>query len=422
MASTDPILITAAWVFPVARPPIRAGGVVLAAGQIVAVGSAVALAVAYPQAQRHDYPQHILTPGLVNAHTHLELSWLQGLLQPQAFWDWVPALRGLYPPAAELPGVVATAVRQGVQACWRHGVTCVGDITSMPRWVRPVLAEMNITGVSYGEVMAIGTGRGQAQARREAALAWPAGTMRLGLSPHAPYTVDGLVLRELVAYAQTQDLPLAMHLAEMPQEVDFLRDLSGPLGRDWPLMQTLGLLTAPVTAHAGGPIAWAADYGLLASQQPLILAHVNDADEAELDLLARAPARPVVAWCPRTRAFFGHDQRSQHPYGRLRRAGVQVCIATDSLASTPDFNLWAEVRHASQCYPEVSATAWLASVTSIPARGLGLAGQAGQLAPGLRADLSLFPTAVTEKAESTLAAVIATAPPATVVWIAGQQV
>src|SRR5205823_6508560 len=120
-----------------------------------------------------------------------------------------------------------------------------------------------------------------------------------------------------------RDLPLAIHLAEIPEEREFLRSHTGPLREMW---QRLGHWEDFPGTFAGSPVAFAKMLGLL--DYPTLLAHVNDCDDDDLALLARGKAS--VVYCPRTHRYF---ERPPHRWREMLAAGINVTIGTDSCAS-----------------------------------------------------------------------------------------
>jgi cytosine/adenosine deaminase-related metal-dependent hydrolase len=192
---------------------------------------------------------------------------------------------------------------------------------------------------------------------------------------------------------------------------------------DWDLMRRLDVVDAAIPLSAGGPLRWAAEYGLLgdngaARQIPVVLAHVNYADDSEIQLLQRSNAS--VVYCPRTRHFFGHDERSKHPYQQMLAApggGVNVCLGTDSLASNPDLNVLNEAKLLVTRDPIAAKTA-IEMITWRGAEALGI--NAGRLLPGALADFNVFPMSPippTETLETLLARLLHESLHPTATWI-----
>src|SRR5262249_39852366 len=155
----------------------------------------------------------------------------------------------------------------------------------------------------FGEVMGLGKLRGRAAGLIQAALAPSASSnlLRAGISPHAPYTVEGPTLRACVRAALLKSAPIAMHLAENLEEIEFLSDLAGPFGIEWDVMLKLDILDQEIATMPGGPVRWAQRWGLLLADAtdpkprrfPVLLAHVNYCDNGELAQLAVSRASVV---------------------------------------------------------------------------------------------------------------------------------
>ncbi|MGC8540238.1 MAG: amidohydrolase family protein [Phycisphaerae bacterium] len=368
----------------------------------------------------------VLTPGFVNAHTHLELSFLAGKIPgPADFPNWVLQLIAAYPSVGDAEKVFSRSALAGAQESIRFGVTTVGDISRQYPIVRPALQRESPLGiVSFGELTALGRSRNYLDARLAAAINQQKTDhrMSIGLSPHAPYSVEGPALEKIVAAAREHHLPLSMHLAELREERDFLRDFSGPLGKSWMLMRQMDLLDDLIPAFDNGPIQWARYYGLFDAGVPVILAHVNYADDTELDILARSGA--AVAYCPRTRHYFGHDAVTPHPWRAMRQRGISVCLATDSLASNPDLSLLREAQFLYREDPSIHSQILWRMITAEPAIALGLGSRIGRLAPGYAADIIALPLAkdVLASAATVCDYLVREAPLPQSVWIGGRQV
>ena len=419
----DDSIIHAALVLADADTLIPDGAVFLHNGLIAEVGPWRDIRRRHPDAADWSAGKHLIAPGLVNLHTHLELGYLRGKIPaPAKFPDWVCRLFELSPPPEKLEHVVTESVIDGITECHRYGVTAIGDITRHAAISRRAAAGMPMGGMSFGEITAMGRARGELTQRIRAAEV-PGGLaagMPIGLSPHAPYSVEGPALSQIVQHANAAHCPLAMHLAELPYERQFLRDFSGPLGRDWPLRKIIDVLDDEIPAFDGSPVAWGAHWGLLKLNQPVILAHVNYADDADIRLLA-GHRQISVAMCPRTRHYFGHHLIAEHPCLKMLQAGIRVCIATDSPASTPDLNLLAEAACAREDVPSLPWATLFRMVTQWPAAAMRL--NAGRLHPGLRADMAIFPViSLPRSAENAVAELIASHPPAAAVVVGSQLV
>ncbi|HTV48294.1 MAG TPA: amidohydrolase family protein [Phycisphaerae bacterium] len=403
---------------------IQDGAVVINDSLILAIGKRSEILRQFPSAVEKHFDGHVLLPGFVNAHTHLELGFLAGKIPGPAFFpEWVLKLQSSFPPQEQIPQVVSTGVCESVRQSLRFGVTTVGDITRRHQPCRSALQNVPSHVVSFGEVMALGRLRDQLDARFAAAVddATSSDRLTIGVSPHAPYSVEGPALKKIAALAEKRRLPLAMHLAEHSEESQFLADLSGPLGREWELMRQLDLLDDKIPLFNGSPIQWAKHYGLLDITVPVILAHVNYTSDDDLALLSRPNVS--VAYCPRTRRYFGHDSHSAHRWPDMLSRGINVCLATDSLASNPDLSVLREAQFVYQNYRDSNLADLYAMITTRPSAALGLADHVGRLSPGFYADIQAVPIdSSAEKITDVLEVLISEAPLPSALWINGVQV
>jgi cytosine/adenosine deaminase-related metal-dependent hydrolase len=381
----DPtLIITAGWVAPMDRAAYRDGAVVVSRGRVIDVGGARDLATAHRGADLIDLPRSVLLPGLVNAHTHLELSTCRAGDSPGAhFGEWILGIRKqLAAQGEDFEGVVSGAVREGVRQSLRFGVTTIGDISQQNHFTRPALRALPVRCVSYGETL----GLAKQRARHDELLARALDAthrserLRIGLTPHASYTVDLRDYRTCLRVARERNLPLATHLAENPQEREFLEHQTG-LFRD--IWESLSMWDDTVQTYRGSPVAFAHAIGLL--EYPTLLAHVNYCDDDELDLLARG--RASVVYCPRTHAYFGH---APHRWREMLSRGVNVAVGTDSCASSPDLNLVDDLRLLRTSAPDVPAEALWEMATVRAARAIRMDDEVGAIARGKRADLVAF--------------------------------
>ena len=375
------MILKARHVLPVDSPSIENGAVEINGDRIVAVGPAGR----FSGQSAIDYGDAVICPGFVNAHTHLELSHLAGKVPPSPdlidwLWRMVQVSRQTPTTTAE---TVRRSMRTGIEQSLKAGVTTVGDITRLPTLTRGPLAASGLHAVSFGEIIAIGTGRDSLTERLAAAasIEYQSERMRVGISPHAPYSVEPAGLVACAARAAEMNSPLCIHLAESPDEDTFTRNGSGPFAD---FGRRMGLWDRDVPASGCGPVELARRTGMLTGRT--IIAHGNYLIVDDIAMIAQADTS--VAYCPRTHAAFGHDP---HPFRELLRAGANVCIGTDSLASNPSLSILDELRFVHELYPGFSPEALMAMGTIRGARALGLGNQAGSLAPGKSADLAVIP-------------------------------
>lgn len=402
-------LIRAAFVAPMDGPLIRNGAVLIHSGRITAVGDYPTLR--HHTAQIHDAGNAILLPGLINAHTHLELSdCTPGERPTNGLEGWLQRMlaRTRLDPD-ELEDRSIQGVRHGIAQCLRFGVTTVGDISRQCHVTRPILQASPLRAVSFGEVMAMAQRRAWLESRLELAADTQFATdrLRIGISPHSPYSIEPEGFRRCLESARQGNLPLATHLAETRSEWEFLAHHSGPLKQLWDSWLTWDDL---VPRYPLGPIHLAHDLGLLS--YPTLLAHVNYCDDEELSLLAAGQAS--VVYCPRTHDYFNHPP---HRFRDMLNAGVNVALGTDSCASSPDLNLLDDLRLLHQQYPDLDVHLLWKMATLNAAKALCWQTGIGSLTPGKHADLVAFPISANDPLRELLETPILPS----ALWLAGHR-
>src|SRR5438046_6234623 len=222
--------IRAGSVHPVTAPPIEDGAVLVDDRGIIAAVGPAALVPAPSGARALEFAGARLVPGLVNTHTHLELTHLAGKNTQPAFADWIRTIRAL--KDVTTPDGFARSAEQGLRAAWAAGVTCVADTGSTGAPLE-TLARLGGRGIYYQEVFGpdpAKCGESLAELRQAVGRLGPLASrhVRLGVSPHAPYTVSDALYRAVTDYALREGLPVAVHLAESREESEVVRDGSGP--------------------------------------------------------------------------------------------------------------------------------------------------------------------------------------------------
>ncbi len=400
-------LLTARYVVPAGQPVIEDGAVLLRAGRVVGVGARGE----FSADSRIDYGDAVICPGFVNAHTHLELTSLAGRVPPTGdFAGWLGRLVADLTAREASEGDVESAVRDGVVHSIRAGVTLLGDITRAPARTRSVLSGSNLRAVSFGEVIAIGTQRSKLDDRILAALpdGWSDARVRVGVSPHAPYTVEPDGLTACAKRATQAKAPICIHLAESPEETVFTETAAGSLADH---LKAIGVWDDAIAPSGCRPVELVRRCGLLTERT--ICAHANYVTDAEIDILAASGAS--VAYCPRTHAAFGHEP---HRFLDMLRAGVNVCVGTDSLASTPSLSVLDDLRFLHRAYPDVSPGVLLEMGTVNGAKGLGFSTSVGAISPGMPGDLVVVPIERANRKDGVGAMLKSSAPPVAV-YISG---
>ena len=364
-------VVSADWVVPVEGPPIEDGAVAVdESGLIAAVG---------PQSELGrgaNYAEAVILPGFVDAHTHIEYDVYAGFGDGLGFADWI-GLHVQRKARIDLADMEAIA-RLGALNCLRSGITTIGDC-SFSGAAATACAELGLRGTIYVEVFGETDEpvHERFEPTRDRIADALSDDVRLGISPHAPYTCT----IELYEAANELDLPVATHLAESEAETQFLRTGTG----GW---ESFADLLVPPLGTTG--IRALAEADLLGPR--MIAVHCVKADEEEIALLAEHDV--AVAHCPRSNGILGCGVA---PLAALREAGIRVCIATDSPASTPSFDMFDEMRsalvaaRAREGRPDaLTAGDALELATLGGARALGLEDSVGSLVPGKQADLTVL--------------------------------
>jgi cytosine/adenosine deaminase-related metal-dependent hydrolase len=366
-----PCRLTAEWVLPMVASPIAGGAVLIGAeGRIEAVGPDH-LVPRPPDAIGERYAGGLLLPGLINTHTHLELTGLAGGPPGPDFTGWVVGVRQA--KAARSTEAFDQAARQGVRDCWAAGVTTFAD-TGDSGAVIAALAALGGSGIVYHEVFGPHPGQlEESMAGLRSAVTslarYATGRVRIGVSPHAPYTVSSELYAATSAYAAAEGLPLAVHLAESPAESELLEQGSGTFAEAW---ARRGIPLPPAPGRT--PVEWLDAHGVLGERTLCI--HVVRASAADLDLLTRRGA--AVAHCPLSNRAHGHGDA---PLQGMLRRGLRVGVGTDSVLSVGALDLLAEAR-AARVLGALDAAGALALCTTGAAAAIGLASEIGSLEPG----------------------------------------
>jgi cytosine/adenosine deaminase-related metal-dependent hydrolase len=372
-------LISADWVLPIASEPVRDGAVLVDGDTIAAVGARNALEAATTgDVEREHFSGCVMMPGLVNAHTHLTLTALSGVVAPAPFHEWLPRL-----VAAMKPWDVADHEASGVigaEESLACGVTVAGDIAYGAAEVASASCA-GLGGVYYWELLGIPA---EQIAEQLAYLRYPSRATAFGprvvcgLSPHSPYTSGPGLLRAVAEKARELGVPLAIHVSESAAEVELLRDGTGPLAA------VAGRTAFGFTAPGTNTASYLAGLGVLSGATAVHCCHLEDGDVA----LLASQARGVVT-CPRSNRYLGNPPPRIAP---LLAAGVVVGIGTDSSASNDDLDLMSEVRAIRLAEPDLPPSELLRLATAGGAEAIGVADRFGALAAGKQADVAVFAT------------------------------
>jgi 5-methylthioadenosine/S-adenosylhomocysteine deaminase len=354
--------VSADWVLPVDGPPIAGGLVRYDGGRIVEVTEG--------RAERH-YDDAVILPGFVNAHSHLEYANYAGFGDGSPFGPWI---RTHVERKARLrPEDMLAIARLGVVDSLRSGITTTADY-SFSGAAATAAADLGLRAIVYLEVFAVDPDEARQQWVEKRSRVSESHLVRIGISPHAPYTCS----LDTYRFCLSLGVPVGTHLAESENEREWLRHGAGPL-------KSIAELLVPPTGAS--PVA---------SLEPvlgpdLLCAHCVEVEPEDVALLAERGV--PVAHCPRSNALLGCGIA---PLTLLRDAGVVVGLGTDSPASAPSFDMFEEMRSAiylararERRAEALQAADALALATIDAARALRLDAEVGTLARGKRADLTV---------------------------------
>jgi aminodeoxyfutalosine deaminase len=386
------LTLAARYIFPVEGPPIERASVSIADGRIVRLGAQNS-----GPAADLDLGNVAITPGFVNAHTHLDLASIEPG-SPNGPEDEIAWLRRVVASRREgKPSSGTDNSQRNVAHSIASGTTLIADTTSGGQsW--DAVASAPVRGVVFNEL--IGLNRIRGMETSSAAFEWLAKIKtddadpktRPGLSPHAPYSTAGWLYQR----AAISKLPLSTHLAEMPEELELLETREGRLRG---FLEDLGAWDDEWEPIGSRP----ADYirrGDL-RQADWVVAHGNYFDPSEFWQLRPEAApggqRVAIAYCPRTHARFGH---APHPYRAMLERGIIVCLGTDSLASSPTLGILDEIRFLHRRDESARGELLLTMGTLFGAWALRSEQITGSLRSGKSADLAVVALPDREEADA----------------------
>ena len=391
-----PIIYSARWVLPIASPLIENGAIAVDDSKISGVGSRDEIISRFPDSRIEDFGQAAILPGLVNAHAHLELTVMRGFLEREEgnFFAWLRKLT--VARMAMTPEDLLVSATCGAIEAARAGITCAADASSAATKAMKALSQVGMRGIVYQESFGpdpklaaenVAKLREQISSMRDI----ENDLVRVGVSPHAPYTVSAPQLELISRLAIDQKLPVMMHAAESQAEKLFMLEGRGVFGE--------GLSARGIQWQAPGvsTIQYLARHGILETKP--LLAHCVNVNHADLDLIKQSGAG--IAHCPKSNAKLGHGRA---PFAEFIAQGLNVGLGSDSVASNNTCDLLEEARfatllsrlpstpHDSFCgglLPAIAAEQTLFAATLGGARALGLDNQIGALVEGMQADITV---------------------------------
>jgi aminodeoxyfutalosine deaminase len=381
------VILRARIILPVSQPPIENGAIVISGNKIRAVGSWEDLKSGVDE-KILDLGEVILLPGLVNAHCHLDYTDMAGELPPpKTFTDWIPLITAA--KTAWSYSEYAHSWLHGAHMLLKTGTTTVADIEAMPDLLPEVWDATPLRVFSFLEMTGIRAKRDPKEILREAVAKIDSLTharCSASLSPHAPYSTLPELLRLTAGLARKKKWRITTHIAESEEEFEMFTRARGKMF-DWLKRNERD----NADCGLGSPVKHFARHKMLGEN--LIAAHVNLLAHGDARLLGKH--RVHVVHCPRSHAYFRHPPFLRE---RLANAGVNLCLGTDSLATTrktgrqkPELSMFEEMRQLADNDKNISPQEILQMATLNGARALGLAGEVGELSKNASADLIAIP-------------------------------
>ena len=369
------MIIRARTVVPMAGDPIENGAVVVNGNKIAAVGRFDDVGRQH-NGDLLDLGQSVLLPGLINAHCHLDYTVLRGKIAPrESFADWIRAINAEKAKFSEQDYI--DSIKDGFAEAQRFGTTTIANLTAFPNLIAAIREPVRTWW--FGELIDVRNPE-KADQIVDDAVEHLRSASQWGLAPHAPFTASARLYAKSEETARRNNALLTTHLAESTEEMlmfrdgagavfDFLKSIGRPMddcGRETPVSCFLRTRT---------------------SDDRWIIAHLNELDAGDFDLLGTAPKFHIVH-CPRSRNFFQH---TRFAFERLRALGFNICLGTDSLASNSDLSLFAEMRELLRSESGLAPREALEMATVHGASALNQQNSLGVLRPGAYADLIALP-------------------------------
>ncbi len=381
------LLLRARVALPVSQRPISDAGIEIRGSRIAAVGRWRDLAHGH-SGSRLDLGDALILPGLINAHCHLDYTHMAGLFDPpRHFTDWIKQITVTKQIWSD--DEFRASWLGGADMLVRTGTTTVADIEAVPSLLPGMWQRTPLRVFSFLEMTGIRSRRDPVAILNEALARighLPRGRCRARLSPHAPYSTKPELMARTAEVSRQRRWVMTTHVAESATEYEMFARGRGEmfqwLKRNERDMSDCGRGSPVKQLHRGGVLG------------PHLLAiHLNYLGRGDAQLLAETGTH--VAHCPHSHAYFKHHAFACRP---LHKAGVNLCLGTDSLASTHqsrgklvELSLFAEMNEFAACHPNFAPPGILRMVTVNGARALGCAGQLGELSAGAAADLVAIP-------------------------------
>ena len=361
--------------YPDLPPVIEKGELLTEHGRIKGVGAAGTFKDV--DAESVDYAGHILVPGLINCHTHLELSHLASLGRdagPDAPGDIASWIRKLLAERVDagISEETIFAAMQGLALLYRSGCSAVADIGNLPE-SRDISRDFKVNTQFFLEFM--GMSAEHEKEGLELLESMKEDSTLTMCTAHGPYATSPALIKALKKRALQFDHIFPVHVAESLDEVEFLRTGEGNIRS---FLEERKVWDGSFAVPRMGPVKYLDSLEVL--DEKTLCVHCVHVGEDEIDLLAARNAK--VCLCPGSNRYMGVGKA---PLACFLDKGIKPAIGTDSLASNPGFSIWREMKILKEDHPGIDPQLIFQLATRNGAEILGLESQTGSLAPGCTA-------------------------------------
>lgn len=385
------LIISAKYLLTMESEPMLDGAIAIENGEIIDVGREEDLLGRFESAEHEDFPNHVLMPGLINTHTHLDMSLhkdfafdpVRSLTQEGDFVHWL--ISCIDHKKKSNPDRQREAVEVGIEACIESGTTCVGDMGNF-EGIFQCLEQSGLRAVIFPEVLSYDSQVAKdlyetAFAIVEKYMEFDSDLVNVGIGPYSPYTLSRNILKIMAQYCRSSRIPLMIHAAESFAEMEFFYNSSGSIAEK--LFPNIGWGEDLPPALNRTPIQYLDEIQFFQAA-PILVGCITVTDE-DIGRIHRSKAK--VVWCPRS---YDYLKLGQPPIEKLLNQGILVGLGTDGISSTNTLSLWDEMRAALELSPiknkRALAKDLLAMATRNGAQVLGIEAETGSLTRAKRAD------------------------------------
>ncbi len=356
-------------------------------GALVIDESKIVDADKYPDIHRErSYPvidlgESVILPGLINAHTHLELTSLHGSIKPtKSFTNWITKV--VRTRLSWSDEALNNSVQNGITMSLESGTTTLADVSATGHSFQK-LRDSPLRKTVLHEVIDFNpaTAKTTIQSAREKINSLHYNNLfTAGISPHAPYTASDELYRKCSTLSRELNIPICTHIAETKDEIEFLTNGSGGFVS---LLKAQNMLDEHWHPPGLLPVEYLNNIGAL--KDKWILIHCNYLSNKEISIIKESGSS--VVFCPRSHQFFGHEK---HPFRDLLAKGINVALGTDSLASNSSLSILDEMRFLYERHPDLKPQQILSMATINGAMALGIEDKVGRLWEGFEADITVI--------------------------------